>query len=250
MRFLLAWPLLGWLTLGSARYPALWWPLALLWCALMLKPTGLRKYLLACPAAALLGFGPLRPWLMYYFKLGQIERGRLAYYEGWGWVDERHRLPDVIEALKRPGAKSFVHTSFGDVARLYELRIRCPDLPPEQAWAVVKTLAETGEAWEASLPWWTGAGWSAYEADDLPSSYFEIYQQAHPDFQPTRLLPEQSCRLWQQQGMRQIRRLVRDDRDFMPADPALEPSYRELMDKLRKSSPECHIDKTLRWKLW
>lgn len=231
--------LLGWL--GPAPWaralayvawgPAAWWLARSAqpsWLPLVLTQVGLGLSLMLAQA----GLPGARGWLLWNYKLAQVRSGRLSYVPGWGWVDRRHALEDVFEELATPGDHHFRHTFFGSWGQLFELEIQTRVETPEQVWWVVRVVAERGEQEEARLGWWWGAGLSAFDADDLPSTYWAIFTRAFPSRLGQPLSPEAAERRWREEGRAVVARQVGSEADFRPADPALERDYLDLCKKL------------------
>ncbi|MBS2039406.1 hypothetical protein JST97_30755 [bacterium] len=175
-----------------------------------------------------------RQALLYSTKLSQIDRGRLRYLPGWGWVDVRHRLLDVWEQLQTDRPLLVSHLFFGypglDGRQAYRLQFQGAFPERLQKLRMIQMLGERCEAEEQRLPWWTGGPTSAYNPDDLSSVYFTIFELAHPsltfDFESV-----PSCqRRWRAEGFQVVQARVRGWRDFHP--PGYSREYENLMEQL------------------
>ena len=173
-------------------------------------------------------------WL-FHSKLAQIRRGRLVYVQGWGWVDQRHRLGEVLDQLQPGPSRTIVHTYFGSWNQLYNLRIETEVRDQKQSWNALCQIGERCEDEEERLPWFLGAGLSAHDPDDLPSVYWTVFRQAYPETPFVVLGPGPNERRWRAEGRAFLRRRVHAWRDFEPADPALRPAYRQLFLTLRQN---------------
>ena len=227
--------LLSWSPWGPAAL-GLTWLNPRPWVALLLT-------LVACPVALLQGLlwdsSQAHQELLFRYKLSQIQRGRLSYCQGWGWVDRRHRLPEVLEALK-PGEHRLTHLFFGQMGRGYELVVHCHVNDEWQAWRVVQLLGERCEAEEGRLPWWTGAPLSSYDGDDLPSVYLTLYQAAHPQHSWAFDSRTQAVQRWHQSGRQQLGLRVHNFREFQP--PGVSPSeYTVFFERLQHEQPKLDL---------
>lgn len=177
---------------------------------------------------------------LFRCKAAQVRRGRLGYCPGWGWVDRRHRLNEVLSQLQA-GRREIVHLFFGGPAGGYEMVVNYGgggDLLEKLR--VVQLLAERCEAEELALPWWTGARISAYNRDDLSSVYFTLFCSAYPD-----VVVDWPCQSgsgaeerWQREGRELVAGRVRTPWDSPPPDL---PRYHELFRALERLKPEVEM---------
>jgi hypothetical protein len=172
-----------------------------------------------------------REWL-YQAKLQQIQRARLAYCPEWGWVDRRHGLSEVLRKLQPGGRRQAQHIFFGSWGCYYQLNVECESADRWQTWNALLQIGERCEAEESRLPWYAASQLSAYNPDDLPSLYWTLFREAHPEVSFTFLRPGPSQTLWRQQGRLLLDHPVRNWTDFQPARPALRPLYRQLFREL------------------
>ncbi|MFN8612720.1 MAG: hypothetical protein U0931_34605 [Vulcanimicrobiota bacterium] len=175
-----------------------------------------------------------RQAMLYHTKLRQIERGRLSYLSGWGWVDRRHRLLDVWQELQAPGPLEVTHLFFGYPGwggrQAYQIRLRGAFPERLQKLRVLQLLGQRCEWEEASLPWWTGAPASAYNADDLSSVYFTLFELSNPDRRFTFDSAEASRRRWKAEGPAYVQASLHSWRDLHPA--GYEREFQALMTRL------------------
>lgn len=224
-------------------------------CLLVTLSTLLRRHLgpLVAGACVLaLGQGLLdresqarKEWL-FHSKLQQIRNHRLAYSPQWGWVDRRHGLAEVLQKLTPGGERTVIHTFFGSWGQYYQLnvQVRIEDRP--QAWSALRQLGESCEAQEERLPWYTAAPLSAYNPDDLPSLYWTLFSQAHPDIHWRFLSAKESEKLWHQQGRTFLQQRVRQWCDFTPGDLTLRAKYRKFFTSLKPVQLEYQVEGPLR----
>ena len=172
-------------------------------------------------------------WL-FHSKLAQIRRGRLVYVKGWGWVDQRHLLGEVLDQLRPGPRRTIVHSFFGSWNQLFHLRIECEIRDRDQSWSALRQIGERCEDEEERLPWFLAAGLSAHDPDDLPSVYWTIFRQAYPQT-PFQVVGPGPCeQRWQAEARAFLRSRVYGWRDFEPADPGLRLPYRRLFLDLQQ----------------
>lgn len=201
--------------------------------------------ILACLGQALLiPNSHSRRCLLFYSKLSQIRRGRLAYCDQWGWVDRRHRLLDVWRQLRRSPSKDPViieHLFFGGPSlkiwqgwQGYQIRLQCEPLSDTDCLRIVQLLGERCELEESRLPWWSGGPLSSYNVDDLSSVYFTIFSLANPATKFEMADPQRSEEIWHQQGWNLVEQTIHDWREFHPLSYRAE--FQDLMQRLSQQS--------------
>jgi hypothetical protein len=194
--------------------------------------------------------GPSHQHIMFAYKAEQVERRMLRYAPDWGWVDRAHevraeynrvapliarnrgkKIPVVLTSAYRP--------MFGPVRRF---RLEYTAFPPADAserqvhliaCAILFDFAWRLEVAQDAEPFWTGASFSAFAADDLPSTFYTgFWKSLGRDWED--ILPlDQTRRRWQREGLEQTAQQVFNASDFEPAALPLREPFRQFMRDVR-----------------
>lgn len=177
------------------------------------------------------------------YKGQQIVAGRLVFCRGWGWVDRRHRLEQVLLQLEAAGSQEFHinHWFFGSWGKDYALCLKGRCSQPEESWRCLQLLGERCEMEESRLPWYVASRISAYNADDLAAVYLTLFTRAYPDWKPVMEAPARSLERLQQDSRCWMEERIRSSLDFQPQDPALRPRFRSLFNRLERLRPRVDL---------
>ena len=198
--------------------------------------------------------GDARGYVLHAYKSRQVASGRIAYLPRWGWVDRVHDTAPHIRALCEqltavPGGEyetdisSGFETMFGPETWL-TVRYRF-DLPADADPLILHAMASRAhldftlrfEREQARALPWSGARFSAFAFDDLPSALYGVWA-SQPDQAP---LPPashaRSLQRWASHDDTLLRRPIREPRDFTPADPALAAQLADLLDRIDRVAP-------------
>ncbi len=179
------------------------------------------------------------------YKRQQVAEGRLAFCRGWGWVDRRHRLEQVMLQLEASGSQEFCinHWFFGSWGKDYALCLKGRCSRPEELWRCLQLLGERCELEESRLPWYVASRISAYNADDLAAVYLTLFTRAYPDWKPVFETPSRSLERLQQDSRGWMEARICSSRDFQPQDPVLRPRFRSLFDRLERLRPRVDLQR-------
>lgn len=169
--------------------------------------------------------------------------GRITFCRGWGWIDRKHSLVEVLQKLEnsRSSAVELEHWFFGGWGRDYALLLQGQCRTSREVQRCLQLLGERCEREEAQLPWYYGSRLSAYHGDDLPSVYLSIFCHAFPGWTAYLESATESQARMRREGPGWTTLRVASSKDFQPRDPSLRARYRELFGDLESMPSEVGI---------
>lgn len=193
--------------------------------------------------------GPARTTMLHEYKTDQLQRGELTYVQGWGWIDANHNWSGEITALAATLHQSrgqtvghavrdgFTVMVSDDIFYTHHYLIDVPADADDTACHALASLVyfDVGlqmEARQSDEPVYSGAFFSAYAFEDLPSVLYSAWSTREGATLPT-ASPEEAQTRWERDGWDLVDKHCRSLRAFKPANDQTADLVDHWLDSLQ-----------------